>query len=576
MQVTLAYSGVVSDGGLGSNAPSLLPTLFDHLPSSPSNPRLSIPNIVKPPPPSPRLGTSSPPPVGAKFYHVFLELRTFVAQPCAPGATVELYFSLFNKTDARYVAEEFCVVLDHNGTPTRAAEGGLGGMKALFRDLSQHDVQDQIFLVCRIVINGALKGRSGGLPSSSSGHLATLPNGRYEAGSSSNGSEDKSTRSEGMLSLDTAGRQSHRRPFGCAVLEISQFNSSELSASQEHHMPIFVAANEAAFSTLHEDIISSRIKDIAKSPRAEHLAVNVRIMYGEAGALVQENTSLLLNVPVAARLGFPDVVYPGDERNEVYLKLWSGDFTGGMAKSVRGIAQLAAVGGSKNVEVTVEVRTKEGAILNNVLSRGSGEPMVSQFHSMVFHNNASPSEFPACSFVIHVLTIFAAWGELVKLQVSPDVMEHCHLFFTFRSRGSKNTAASTPTVPTSPIDKPFAFAYFPLFLDTTAFVGDGSHTLVLYRYDKNVATPQFYFYAPPLHVAGNTAPLPASTIKSSLVALKDTMVVRSFLVSTRYTQNETLLKLLKWETTLLQDASELHDVLTKLRCVHSDCPRYQY
>lgn len=145
-------------------------------------------------------------------------------------------------------------------------------------------------------------------------------------------------------------------------------------------------------------------------------------------------------------------------------------------------------------------------------------------------------------------------------------MEDCHLFFTFRSRGSKDKTASTSTAPTaSLIDKPFAFAYFPLFLDTSAFVGDGSHTLVLYRYDKNVATPQYYFEAPPLHAMIDRLPAPPSGIKSPLVTLKDTMVVRSFLVSTRFTQNETLLKLLKWETTLLEDADELRDVLTKLR-----------
>ena len=44
------------------------------------------------------------------------------------------------------------------------------------------------------------------------------------------------------------------------------------------------------------------------------------------------------------------------------------------------------------------------------------------------------------------------------------------------------------------------------------------------------------------------------------------MIVRSFLVSTKYTQNETLLKLLKWESTMLEDAEELKDALEKLRC----------
>lgn len=44
------------------------------------------------------------------------------------------------------------------------------------------------------------------------------------------------------------------------------------------------------------------------------------------------------------------------------------------------------------------------------------------------------------------------------------------------------------------------------------------------------------------------------------------MIVRTFLVSTRYTQNETLLKLLKWESTL-ETIDTIQEVLTQLRYV---------
>ena len=46
----------------------------------------------------------------AKFYHVFLDLRTFVTSPCAPrlSETAELFFSLYNQVESRFVSEEFC------------------------------------------------------------------------------------------------------------------------------------------------------------------------------------------------------------------------------------------------------------------------------------------------------------------------------------------------------------------------------------------------------------------------------------------------------------------------------------
>src|SRR5882672_10200707 len=60
--------------------------------------------------------------------------------------------------------------------------------------------------------------------------------------------------------------------------------------------------------------------------RAEMIAVSVKIFHGNAQTIVKENTSLLLDAPLTLRLGFPDVVFPGDDRNELYIKLWSGDF----------------------------------------------------------------------------------------------------------------------------------------------------------------------------------------------------------------------------------------------------------
>lgn len=88
-----------------------------------------------------------------------------------------------------------------------------------------------------------------------------------------------------MLVTEANGRQSYRRPFGYAMLEISQFNKASLedatsaAASQEYQMPIFVPVHEANFSTLHEDIIASRIREIEKSPRADHVTVNVRTLF---------------------------------------------------------------------------------------------------------------------------------------------------------------------------------------------------------------------------------------------------------------------------------------------------------
>ena len=69
------------------------------------------------------------------------------------------------------------------------------------------------------------------------------------------------------------------------------------------------------------------------------------------------------------------------------------------------------------------------------------------------------------------------FGELVKLKLPLNGAQNWHLFFTFRQRSSRER--SSRSVDTS--ERPFAFAYLPLFPDRRAFLEDGSHTLVLYQ-----------------------------------------------------------------------------------------------
>ena len=556
MQVGLAYGGASSEAGLSPSAPNV------HASDPNTTSARALPTLAT----TPTSPTTNPSPdaesTTGQFYHVVVDVRQFAASPCAPGETCELYFSLYNKADARFVTEEFCVILNAQGNPVRENEAGVGSMRTLFRDLSQHDVHDHVFLVCRIVKNGGIKqGGAGALPAggysngaSTSRQTLSPVSLRSDSGSFDTTAELDYEGGHGMLHTDRSGRQTYRRPFGCAVLEISQFTKSAASDEDQagagtvlHQMAIFVPANEANFSTLHEDIIASRLREIEKSPRAEFVGVSCRILFGEAPKLVRELPSLLGEVAVTNRIGFPDVVYPGDERNEVYLKLWSGEFSAGSSTggTVRSLAQLAGSGG-RNIEVTCEVRTKTGAVVERAISRGAGQARVTHYSSLVFRNNNHPS-----------------WGELVKLEVPVELIEDCHVFFTFRSRAAKDRG--TVSGGGGMVDRPFAFGYLPLFPNNAAFQPDGSHHLVVYRYERGVAEPGLYLQGPSTSPQGRPIGALPLSISKSLIPTRDTMVVRTFLVSTRYTQNGTLLTLLRWEKELADQPDQLKDTLAKLK-----------
>jgi dedicator of cytokinesis protein 3 len=153
-------------------------------------------------------------------------------------------------------------------------------------------------------------------------------------------------------------------------------------------MPIFAPLEESGFSTLHEDIIHSRTRDIEKPAQAENITIGVRVFHDDVHSVVRDNPSLMADTPTTARLGFPDVVFPDDQRNDVYIKLWDGSFPSlaqGGSKLVRGA--------SNNIEVEVEVRNREGSTLGYCISRGAGLANVSRYTSAVFRNSTAPSQF---------------------------------------------------------------------------------------------------------------------------------------------------------------------------------------
>ena len=283
------------------------------------------------------------------------------------------------------------------------------------------------------------------------------------------------------------------------------------------------------------------------------IAISVKIFHGNARTIVKENTSLLLGAPLILRLGFPDVVFPGEDRNELYIKLWSGDFpsinNNTARRSVSPFVRGPGTFTTSNVQVTVEVRDALGKAVENVISQGTGEPNVSQFHSLVFLRNNQPT-----------------FGELIKLALPWKELPQWHLFFTFRYRSSRDKAMKSLGGEAG--DKPFAFSFLPLFPDGRAFIEDGSHTLVLYRADRlSQIFPDVYLGATPWLLSGQRHEQLNVPVELQRTApmIRDVLVIRSSLCSTRHTQNPVLSDLLNWSR--IQEREALSAVLVKFTFV---------
>ena len=289
------------------------------------------------------------------------------------------------------------------------------------------------------------------------------------------------------------------------------------------------------------------------------IAVSVKVFRGQAETIIRENSSLLQDASITLRLSFPDVVFPGDLRNEMYIKLWSADFSSsGNSQARRSVANFARGTVSNthgNVQVTMEVRDQDGNPVPPILSSGSGEPPTTHFHSMVFQRNYQPTfgELVKLSF-----------GELAKFSLPLGGITRWHVFFTFRNRGRDKQ----PRAGSESSDRPFAFAFVPLFPDGRAALEDGSHTLLLYRADRlSQVTPDMYLGAPSWLPTGQKPDqifIPPELQRVAPV-MKDSLTIRNSLCSTKYTQNPVLLSLLYWEQ--VTDEEELKTILSKFTFV---------
>ncbi|KAJ3278028.1 hypothetical protein HK104_002729, partial [Borealophlyctis nickersoniae] len=457
--------------------------------------------------------------LSTRFSHLYFELKACIASFCLPNEYAELYFSIYNRAEGRAVTEEYQILVNSAGMPRDVGDGGAAGgkgvagrLKTLFVDLSHRDLTDHMYLVCRIVRTGKMNVSE------------------KEAGSATKGAvhhggmmqrESSSSSLSGLMGgvNGVGGGGGYRRPFGWATVPIGEIlrekNASDSSLFREIVMPIFVPVSESGFGSLHEQIIN-RVGGYESSARAEALNVTLRLFHGDAGPIIRENAMLLKDVTVTPRNGFSDVILPGDVRNAMYVTLTSGEFSQGRKTSAR------------NVEVTVQVRLTNGEFLTQCISRGAGEPRAGSYDSLVYYHNNTPR-----------------WNETVRLDLSPDLFEKAHIFFTFRHCSSSDKGSGDKT------DRNFAFAFLPLLRGNHTVINDGSHGLILYKWDRKFAVPGVYLTYPagpnifvPTHLTDSV--MVAADVMSKLPALKDTLTVRTNLCSTKLTQNVSLLNLVHW------------------------------
>uniref|UniRef100_A0AAQ5X5C8 Dedicator of cytokinesis 3 n=1 Tax=Amphiprion ocellaris TaxID=80972 RepID=A0AAQ5X5C8_AMPOC len=323
----------------------------------------------------------------------------------------------------------------------------------------------------------------------------------------------------------------YRRPYGCAVLAMSDVlqTISELKEEKDFVLKVYTCNNENEWYQIHENIIRKSSTKYTLPGASPGLIISLQLLRGDMEQVRRENPLIFSRgVAITRKLGFPDVIMPGDIRNDLYLTLERGDFERG-GKSVQ-----------KNIEVTVYVVYADGEILKDCISLGSGEPNLPEHRSFVLYHNNSPR-----------------WSDVIKLPIPIDRFRGSHLRFEFRHCSTKDKGEK----------KLFGFAFSPLMREDGTTLSDESHELYVYKCDENTtfSNHALYLGLPCCKEDFNSCP----SIPSSLIfqrSTKETFWISTQLSSTKLTQNVDLLALLKWKA----HPDRVMDILGRLRHVSGE------
>uniref|UniRef100_A0A3B3XDF3 Dedicator of cytokinesis 3 n=1 Tax=Poecilia mexicana TaxID=48701 RepID=A0A3B3XDF3_9TELE len=382
------------------------------------------------------------------------------------------------------------VRLNKNGGPKNPEK--VDRLCALFTDLSNKDMKRELYIVSQVIRTGR------------------------------------------MLLNDSKKGPPHvqyRRPYGCAVLAMSDVLQiiSELKEEKDFVLKVYTCNNENEWYQIHENIIRKSSTKYTAPSTNYGLIISLQLLRGDMEQVRRENPLIFSRgVAITRKLGFPDVIMPGDVRNDLYLTLERGDFERG-GKSVQ-----------KNIEVTMYVIYADGEVLKDCISLGSGEPNIPEYRSFVLYHNNSPR-----------------WSEVIKLPIPIDRFRGSHLRFEFRHCSTKDKGEK----------KLYGFAFTPLMREDGTTLSDESHELYVYKCDENTtfSNHALYLGLPCCKDDFNSCP----NIPSSLIfqrSTKETFWIATQLSSTKLTQNVDLLALLKWKA----HPDRVMDILGRLRHVSGE------
>ncbi|PWW73882.1 hypothetical protein C7212DRAFT_283922 [Tuber magnatum] len=499
---------------------------------------------------------------GVTLHHLSMEHKAFVGVASEP---VTLVFYLATKQNVP-ISESFTVSLDAQGTPLDSKN--LGKMQTLFTDLSSRDATEDMFLVARVYSTMSVV--PGPAASSGKGHHAapsettfgtvkhSAMNGATSPGKGeqkikgrvsvlfsprpkTSGNEDSPTESHAndenlpphpvpplpnsptVTTRDAQQmpqRVTFQKALGVGVLDVGRFVRQDQAIEQI--MRIFAPAGMGGggksgdgedWDRLIRDVIESRTGKIEKSPKADRLHLYLRPFTSpDADSLIKATPTLLHNINCAQKIGFSGA--PTKPRSDIYITLGNPILPRQalLLHPKLGSSALPASSHFNSLQISLEVRRPNGEKIRDCIFSASNTPGVTVWKSVVVARDES-------------------WNQTIRLALDEEDVPSAHLFMVL---------SGVPHAPT-------ALAWLPLW-DKGAFLRDGDYSLLLHKYDEWTSSPistdsgngNGYLNQP--WRPGDEGWVAALPMGGTTAMVK----VKTYLCSTKFSQNDVLLSLLQW------------------------------